>query len=71
MKLVIFYFMITFLYTKYYVHSYTVDAVFTLSYIVVQSHTTNLRKRHNLTTDRIPKLKDNHHIGTDCTKMVS
>ena len=32
MKLVIFYSIITFLYTKYFVHSYTVDIVFTLSY---------------------------------------
>ena len=32
MKLVIFYFIITFSYTKYFVHSYTVDVVFTLSY---------------------------------------
>ena len=34
MKLVIFYFIITFSYTKYFVHSYTVDVVFTLSYII-------------------------------------
>ena len=32
MKLVIFYSKITFSYTKYFVHSYTVDVVFTLSY---------------------------------------
>ena len=31
-KLVIFYSIITFSYTKYFVHSYTVDVVFTLSY---------------------------------------
>ena len=33
MKLVIFYSIITFPYTKYFVHSYTVDVVFTLSYL--------------------------------------
>ena len=32
MKLVIFYSIITFSYTKYFVHSYIVDVVFTLSY---------------------------------------
>ena len=38
MKLVIFYFIITFSYTKYLVHSYTVDAVFTLSYYDILIH---------------------------------
>ena len=35
MKLVIFYSIITFSYTKYVVHSYTVDIVFTLSYFII------------------------------------
>ena len=33
-----FYFIITFSYTKYFVHSYTVDVVFTLSYLVCPYH---------------------------------
>ena len=37
MKLMIFYFIITFSYTKYFVNSYTVDLVFTLSYHIPQS----------------------------------
>ena len=36
MKLVIFYSIITFSYTKYFIHSYTVDVVFTLSYYLIQ-----------------------------------
>ena len=35
MKLVFFYSIVTFSYTKYFVRSYTVDVIFTLSYYVI------------------------------------
>ena len=37
-KLVIFYSIITFSYTKHFVHSYTVDVVYTLSYCIIPPH---------------------------------
>ena len=39
-----FYSIITFSYTKYFIHSYTVDAVFTLSYVTKGNYNHGLDK---------------------------
>ena len=59
MKLVIFYSMITFLYTKYFVHSYTINVVFNLSYQIYVD-----------TFDLFIYIPQDYFFGTDWTILI-